>query len=81
MKTQPTTPMAVYLQDAHPIREGMAIAQYAEAIAANGGSVEIFDYPHSVHAFFNDARPEVYQAENARLAWERTIAFFHACSD
>ena len=25
------TPMAVYLQDAHPIREGMAIAQYAEA--------------------------------------------------
>ena len=26
-----TTPMAVYLQDAHPIREGMAIAQYAEA--------------------------------------------------
>jgi carboxymethylenebutenolidase len=60
---------------------GAAIAQYAEAIAANGGSVEIFDYPHSVHAFFNDARPEVYQAENARLAWERTIAFFHACSD
>ena len=26
-----STPMAVYLQDAHPIREGMAIAQYAEA--------------------------------------------------
>lgn len=59
---------------------GAAIAEYADAIAANGGSVEIFDYPRSVHAFFNDARPEVYQAENARLAWERTISFFRACS-
>jgi 5,10-methylenetetrahydromethanopterin reductase len=26
-----STPVAVYLQDAHPIREGMAIAQYAES--------------------------------------------------
>ena len=26
-----TTPVALYLQDAHPIREGMAFAQYAEA--------------------------------------------------
>ena len=25
-----TTPVALYLQDAHPIREGMAFAQYAE---------------------------------------------------
>mgnify|MGYP000281727212 CR=1 FL=1 len=25
------TPVAVYLQDAHPIREGMEIAKYAEA--------------------------------------------------
>jgi carboxymethylenebutenolidase len=27
------------------------------------------------HAFFNDARPEVYDAEAARLAWERTLGF------
>jgi len=25
-----TTPVAVYLQDAHPIRQGMEIARYAE---------------------------------------------------
>lgn len=28
------------------------------------------------HAFMNEARPEVYSPENARLAWERTLAFF-----
>ena len=33
----------------------------------SGGSVEVFDYPDSVHAFFNDARPEVFQADNAEI--------------
>ena len=59
---------------------GPAIAQYAAAIDAAGGSVELCDYPDSVHAFFNDARPEVFQADNARLAWERTLAFLRACA-
>ena len=44
------------------------------AIRAAGGDVQIFDYPGSVHAFFNDARAEVFQAENSALAWERTLA-------
>jgi carboxymethylenebutenolidase len=30
------------------------------------------------HAFFNDTRPEVYDAEAATLAWQRTIDFLHA---
>lgn len=53
---------------------GPAIAEYAAAISAAGGSVAVFDYPGSVHAFFNDDRPEVYQQANAELAWERTLA-------
>lgn len=52
---------------------GPMIAEYAKAIVAAGGSVEIFDYPGSVHAFFNDDRPEVFQQANAELAWERTL--------
>jgi carboxymethylenebutenolidase len=27
------------------------------------------------HAFFNDTRPEVYDAEKSELAWEQTVAF------
>ena len=50
-----------------------------EAIEAKlreaGTSVESFWYPAD-HAFFNDDRPEVYNAEAARLSWDRTLAFF-----
>jgi carboxymethylenebutenolidase len=54
------------------------IARYAAAIVAAGGTAEVLDYPESVHAFFNDDRPEVYQAANAALAWERTLEFLRA---
>lgn len=34
--------------------------------------LEVYD---AEHAFMNDTRPEVYSPENAKRAWERTIAF------
>lgn len=52
---------------------GPRIAAYAEAIRAAGGSAEVHRYPGSVHAFFNDDRPEVFQPEHAGLAWQRTL--------
>lgn len=57
---------------------GPVIGQYAAAIAASGGEVDVFEYPDSVHAFFNDARPEVFQRANAERAWARTVDFLHA---
>ena len=61
---------------------GPAIAAYSDAITVAGGQVAVLDdYADSEHAFFNDARPEVYQAANASLAWERTVAFLRACGD
>ncbi|HEV8024524.1 MAG TPA: dienelactone hydrolase family protein [Candidatus Nanopelagicales bacterium] len=57
---------------------GPRIAEYAEAIGAAGGKASIFDYPGSEHAFFNDDRPEVYHAEYAQAAWQRSIDFFDA---
>jgi carboxymethylenebutenolidase len=51
------------------------IARYADAIRASGGTAEVLDYPGSVHAFFNDDRPEVFQPANAALAWARTLEF------
>lgn len=35
-------------------------------------------YPGAQHAFFNDSRPQVYQPEAAKLAWERTLAFYRS---
>ena len=43
-----------------------------------GKHVEFYMYPGTDHAFFNDARPEVYNAAAAKLSWDRTLAFFGA---
>lgn len=37
---------------------------------------ELHRYP-AAHAFFNDKRPEVYDAACAKLAWERTLSFLN----
>ncbi len=37
-------------------------------------SAEIYRYPAD-HGFFNDTRPEVFDAASAQLAWARTLAF------
>jgi carboxymethylenebutenolidase len=47
-----------------------------KGIDAHHGSMTLHVYEAN-HAFFNDTRPEVYAAEAAKLAWERTIAFLH----
>lgn len=40
-----------------------------------GKQIEVKIYPGAQHAFFNDTRPEVYNAEASADAWQRTIAF------
>jgi len=42
-------------------------------ITAAGGSCTLYDYPGTKHAFFNDDRPEVYDADAAASAWARTL--------
>jgi carboxymethylenebutenolidase len=44
-----------------------------KGIQAAGGDVEVYDYPGSSHAFFNDQRPEVYSKEHSETAWRRTL--------
>jgi carboxymethylenebutenolidase len=41
----------------------------------SGSNFELYRY-EGEHAFMNEARPEVYAPESARLAWQRTLAFF-----
>ena len=40
-----------------------------------GKQIEVKIYAGADHAFFNDTRPEVYNAQAAADAWQRTIAF------
>ncbi|MGH3343468.1 MAG: dienelactone hydrolase family protein [Carbonactinosporaceae bacterium] len=46
------------------------------AIEGAGGDVEVFDYPGTEHAFFNDHRPEVHHQQAAQSSWERTLGLF-----
>ena len=54
------------------------IQEAIHAIRLAGGSAEAFDYPGTNHAFFNDERPEVYDAPASAKAWDRTLAFFNS---
>lgn len=47
------------------------------AIEGANGTVAVFDYPGTHHAFFNDDRPEVHDADASAQAWARTVDFLH----
>ncbi|MEJ5999575.1 dienelactone hydrolase family protein [Paucibacter soli] len=51
-----------------------AAAALEKAMRAAGAQPEIYHY-QADHAFFNNARPEVFDAACAQLAWERSIGF------
>jgi carboxymethylenebutenolidase len=47
-------------------------------LQALGKEARVEIYEGTDHAFFNDSRPEVYNAEASATAWKRTIDFLHA---
>src|SRR5256885_4772542 len=47
-------------------------------LTALGKRHEFHTYPNADHAFFNDARPEVYDQAAAADAWTRTLTFFRS---
>jgi carboxymethylenebutenolidase len=52
------------------------VAALDQQLTALGKRHEFHTYPQAQHAFFNDARPEVFDANAARDAWDKTVAFF-----
>jgi carboxymethylenebutenolidase len=43
-----------------------------------GVDVTFHHYPGTSHAFFNDTRPEVHDAEASEVSWQRTLEFLRA---
>jgi carboxymethylenebutenolidase len=80
----PGLPMAAYAKIKAPVqahfakRDDWAKASIAEEIQKQvregGGQMELFVYDAG-HAFMRSTDPEVYDAQSARLAWERAIEF------
>ena len=52
-----------------------AVAELADKLEALGKDAELIVHPGVDHAFFNDTRPEVYDAATAGLCWQQTIGF------
>jgi carboxymethylenebutenolidase len=62
-----------YAED-DPRINGMRPA-YEEALKAAGVTFEIYTYPGTRHGFHNNSTPR-YNPEQAKIAWERTVAWF-----
>ncbi|MGL5447412.1 MAG: dienelactone hydrolase family protein [Rhabdaerophilum sp.] len=56
-------------------RINAGIAAYEAALKANGKTYELHMYESVDHAFNNDTGPARYNADAAKLAWERSLAF------
>lgn len=52
------------------------IEKLDQTLTQKGKAHEFKTYPGTHHAFFNDARPEVYDPEAATDAWSRVLRFF-----
>jgi carboxymethylenebutenolidase len=55
-----------------------AVRALEETMREHGRVIETHTYPDADHAFFNDTRPEVYDADAAADAWRRTTQFLRA---
>ena len=57
-------------------RINTGIPAYEEALKKANIKYELYTYEGAQHAFHNDTAPTRYNEVAAKLAWERTIAFF-----
>jgi carboxymethylenebutenolidase len=69
-------PVQGHYAEADDFASPAAVAAQADEMRALGKAVEIFTYPGTQHAFTNEQRPEVYDAEATNAAFARTFAFF-----
>jgi carboxymethylenebutenolidase len=71
--------MTAAVQGHYAEHDGFANPEFVRALEKEledlGKDVEFYIYPGTEHAFFNDSRPEVYDAAAASQAWDRLLPF------
>lgn len=60
----------------HDERVNAGIENYESALKENNIRYELYRYEGTQHAFHNDTAPTRYNADAAKVAWERTMDFF-----
>ena len=55
-----------------------AVKELEATLRGKGKNATFHVYPGTQHAFFNDTRPEAYDAAVAKTAWDRTLTLFRA---
>jgi carboxymethylenebutenolidase len=55
-----------------------AVAELQATLTGLGKDADLHVHPGVEHAFFNDTRPEVYDAGESQKAWDETLAFLRA---
>jgi len=63
-----------------PYEDGSGVQALEKNLKGANRPATFYTYPGTGHWFFEKDRPEAYQAEAARLAWERTLAFLKGSS-
>ena len=51
------------------------VERIRKALRDNGKEHEIIVYENTVHGFANDDKPDTYEPNAAKLAWERSLDF------
>lgn len=58
-----------------PFRNEAWVASVAGSVRESGGVCEVFEYPGAGHVFTDASKTDEFQPEEARLLWERALAF------
>lgn len=69
-------PYLFHLAENDPFEPAESVTEMEKALQDAGKQATFYTYPGTTHWFFEENRPE-YDAEAARLAWERTVEFLH----
>ena len=67
--------LGLFAEHDHGITPEM-VKEFKARLEKSGAAHVVHVYPGTQHAFFNDTRPQIYDAQAAQDAWKRTLDWF-----